>query len=109
MGNDRQTEGRAAFFAVPAVTLVLSMLLWASLWLRDDVPDTLVRVLLLATPIAAVASLLQPFGLLMSDPVSPELKGRLVLMDVAALITVGCVLAGGVRLFPEEFQRMYCW
>ena len=105
-GNDQAGRYTAAFI-VPGATVVLSVVLWVCLCLKGHVPANLVRALLLATPIAAMASLLQPFGLLMNEGVSPGLRARLILMDVAVLLVVGCVLAGGAFLFPEEFQWMH--
>ncbi len=53
------------------------MLLWVALWLNGGVSDARVRIILLVTPILAIATLLQLFGLFMCDLVSPEQRVRL--------------------------------
>ncbi len=91
-------------FLIPLSTLALAMLLWVSLWMNGGVSDSRVRVLLLVTPIAAVGTLLQALGLFMNDVVLPEHRARLVLLDLAVLVVVGCLLVAGTYLFPEAFD-----
>jgi hypothetical protein len=103
--NEHQ-KGNVRFgpFIIPLSAVTLSILLWVSLWLNSGVSDARVRILLLVTPITAVATLLQPLGLFMSDLVSPEQRARLIVIDLAVLVVVGCVLVGGTYLFPEAFD-----
>ena len=91
-------------YIIPVSTVTLSMLLWVALWLNGGVSDARVRIILLVTPILAIATLLQLFGLFMGDLVSPEQRVRLIVIDLSALLLVGCVIVAGIYLFPEAFD-----
>jgi hypothetical protein len=91
-------------YIIPVSIVTLSMLLWVALWLNGGVSDGRVRIILLVTPILAIATLLQLFGLFMCDLVSPEQRVRLIVIDLASLLLVGCVIVAGIYLFPEAFD-----
>jgi hypothetical protein len=40
----------------------------------------------------------------MNDFVPPEHRARLVLLDLAVLVVVGCLLVAGAYLFPAAFD-----
>jgi len=104
MDDHQKGYVRIGPFTIPLCTITLSILLWVTLWLNGGVSDARVRILLLATPIATVASLFQLLGLFMSDLVSSEQRARLIAIDLAVLVVVGCVLVGGTYVFPEAFD-----
>jgi hypothetical protein len=40
----------------------------------------------------------------MGDLVSPAQRVRLIVINLAALLLVGCVIVAGIYLFPEAFD-----